>query len=146
MIFATPDFGASATLWFHLFIVWVIVLILVSIGIIRAIRLLRSESSRARRWGFSLLVVAGLIPFGCCMLPPHAVRITHGNYPLGTYPHGKIKSGMSVDEVVIALGSPHDVFKQGDEECWHYWIDSFGIQWFGVAFGPNGRVTNTYGN
>ena len=70
----------------------------------------------------------------------------YGNYPLGSYPNGKITEGMTRDEVSAVLGSPHERFTSDDEESWYYWIDSFGIGYFCVRFGPEGRVTGTHGN
>jgi hypothetical protein len=53
---------------------------------------------------------------------------------------------MSTDEVKALLGTPHERYKQGEEESWYYWIDSFDAGWFGVRFGPDGRVLSKYGN
>jgi outer membrane protein assembly factor BamE (lipoprotein component of BamABCDE complex) len=72
--------------------------------------------------------------------------LEYGNYPLGSYPNGKITQGMTKDEVEAILGSPHERFKRDDEETWYYWLDSFRIGFFGVRFGPDGHVTGTHGN
>jgi outer membrane protein assembly factor BamE (lipoprotein component of BamABCDE complex) len=53
---------------------------------------------------------------------------------------------MTRDEVAAILGSPHERFKKDDAESWYYWIDSFGVSYFGVRFGPEGRVIGTHGN
>ena len=53
---------------------------------------------------------------------------------------------MTRDEVTQTLGRPHERFSGGDGERWFYWLDSFGLGWFGLDFGPDGRVTGTYVN
>ena len=53
---------------------------------------------------------------------------------------------MSGEEVVAILGNPHERYLKNGGENWLYWIDSFGLGWFGVDFGPNGYVVRTYGN
>jgi hypothetical protein len=146
IVFATPDFGASG---YVVLVIWVVGLLtfwLVAAGVAIGLRLFRSESSRRRLCGGLLLLVSGLTPFLCCLGPSQAIRLVYGNYPIGSYPTGKIKPGMSPDEVVATLGTPHERFKQGDVERWFYWIDAYGIHWFGVDFGPDGRVGGTYGN
>jgi hypothetical protein len=146
MLFATPDFGAGAFVWGLLCLAWAVVFVMVASGIAWGTKLLRSESPKARKYGLLFVLVSGIIPLGCCLLPPVAVRITYGNYPLGSYPNGKITEGMTRDEVSTILGSPHERYRRDDEDSWYYWIDSFGIGYFGVRFGPEGRVTGTHGN
>jgi outer membrane protein assembly factor BamE (lipoprotein component of BamABCDE complex) len=89
--------------------------------------------------------VSGSIPLCCCLGPPHVIRLEYGNYPIGRFPND-IRPGMSAEEVVATLGTPHERHSRGDVDSWFYWIDSFGLGWFGVDFGPDGRVTHTYGN
>ena len=146
MLFATPDFGAGATVSGLLCLAWAVVFVLIALGIGWGSKLLRSESPKARMSGLLIVLVSGMVPVSCCLGPPHAVRIVYGNYPLGSYPNGKIKEGMTKDEVAAILGSPHERFIRADEESWYYWLDSFGIGYFGVRFGPEGRVTGTHGN
>ncbi len=69
-----------------------------------------------------------------------------GYYPIGSYPNNKIQAGMSGEEVVAILGNPHEHYLKNGGENWLYWIDSFGLGWFGVDFGPDGYVVRTYGN
>jgi hypothetical protein len=145
-IFATPDFGASATMGVCVVVVWAFVLVLVLVGLVRGIRLLGSELPKSRKRGLLLVLVSGLVPFCCWLLPPQVVRIVYGNYPLGSYPNNKINQGMTTDEVEEILGKPHKRIKADDGEHWYYWIDSFDIYWFGVRFGPEGRVIGTHGN
>jgi hypothetical protein len=142
-VLATPDFGASAKDACYLYLAWAVVLLLVAVGVLRGIRLARSGSPRARRYGVLLLLVSASVPLSGCLGPPLVVRLAYGNYPIGRYPNGKIKEGMTADEVVATLGTPHERYRQDDAERWYYWIDSFGLSWFGVAFGPDGRVEHT---
>jgi hypothetical protein len=145
MIFATPDFGTGAYLALILLIVWVVVLALVVFGILRGARLLNNGAAKDRKYGILLIVMSGLIPLLCCLGPPEVVRIVYGNYPIGQYP-SNIREGMSADEVLATLGSPHERFQENDGEHWYYWIDSFGIHWACVDFGSDGRVSHTHGN
>jgi hypothetical protein len=147
MIFATPDFGASAGISCCVFFVWAVVLVGVSFGIGWGVRLLKNQSLKVRRAGLLLVVASGLVPFLCCFGPPQVIRLVYGNYPIGSYPSNKINEGISEDEVLEILGRPHERIKRGDDgERWYYWIDSFGISWVCVRFGPEGRVTGTHGN
>ncbi len=54
---------------------------------------------------------------------------------------------MTADEVRAALGPPHEVhnYREGGGH-WYYWLDWFGIGWFAVGFGPDGRVTGSGGD
>jgi outer membrane protein assembly factor BamE (lipoprotein component of BamABCDE complex) len=84
------------------------------------------------------------VPFLCCLGPRQAFRIAYGNYPIGSYRNGKIKEGMTADEVLAILGTPHERSVQADGENWIYWIDSFTLDWYSVSFGPDGRVERTH--
>jgi hypothetical protein len=146
MIFATPDFGASGAIVLALLVVSGVALAIVVVGISWGTRLLGSGSPKARKQGVILVLGSLLLPLSCCLLPPQAIYLMYGNYPLGSYPNNKIQKGMSAAEVKALLGRPHESFKQDQEEKWYYWIDSFGMHWFGVHFGHDGRVTSTGGN
>ena len=93
-----------------------------------------------------IILASILAPVFCCVGPPHLFRLAYGSYPIGSYPNGKIKEGMSPAEVEAILGKPHDCTKFGKEERWLYWIDPYGIRWFGVHFGADQHVASTYGN
>lgn len=146
MIFATPDFGTSAAVACFVLVVWAFVLLFAGLGVVKGLRLLHTDSSRARRCGVLLLLASVLLPLSCCLGPAQLVRLSYGNYPLGSYPNGKVKEGMTADEVVATLGRPHERHKGGEGESWYYWIDSLGLYWFAVDFGPDGRVEGTHGN
>jgi outer membrane protein assembly factor BamE (lipoprotein component of BamABCDE complex) len=73
-------------------------------------------------------------------------RLNYGSYPLSGNPYGKVKEGMSADDVRAALGDPHNRETRGDDgEGWYYYQDSFQIGWFCVDFGLDGRVKGTHG-
>src|SRR5262249_55290485 len=134
VIFATPDFGAgAATIGCFLLIVWAIVLVFFLVAVARGIMLLKNNSTKSRVYGVLLILVSGIVPLSCCLGPPHVVRLCYGHYPLGSYPSDKVKEGMTTDEVLAALGPPHERDKNADGERWYYWIDSFGMYWFAVA-------------
>jgi len=146
-LFATPDFGASGAIVLLVLMVWVMVLIAVGLGIRKGCRLLHSELPAGRKHGLLLLLGCAAVPLLCWQGPPHAVRLAYGNYPLGRYPNRMIAEGMSMEEVRRVLGSPHEVVKgYEDTESWYYWIDSFGVRYFGVQFDSDGRVIVTHGN
>ena len=146
VVFATPDFGSGASIACLWLLVWAAVLVFVVVGIARGVALLQSESHVVRRRGLILLLGSASVPLFCCLAPPCGIRIVYGNYPLMSRPDGKVKEGMSTDEVTAALGTPHERFKEKDGESWYYWIDSMGINSFRVSFGPDGRVTDTWSN
>jgi hypothetical protein len=146
VIFATPDFGAGASIACVWLLTWAVVLVFVSAGVVWGAALIKSESLIVRRRGLILLLGSASAPLFCCLAPPCIVRIGYGNYPIYRRPDGKIKEGMSADEVVAVLGTPHERVKEKDGESWYYWIDSLGIDWFRVSFGPDGRVTETWSN
>ena len=143
VLFATPDFGASGIIVLFLLIAWGVVLALAVTGIILGARLLSRGSAKL---GWPLVLVSCILPIFCYVAPPYIVRLEYGNYPLGSYPDNKIEEGMSQNEVVAILGPPHERYTVSGEVRWLYYIDSFDIRWFGVAFGPDGRVEHTYGN
>jgi hypothetical protein len=146
MLFATPDSGATGIIMMlFLLVVFGTVVVLPLVGFFRGKRMLKSQSRKARRRGLLLMLASVLIPLSCCLGPSQVVRLVSGNYPIGHYPNN-ITRGMSADEVEATLGSPHQRWKRGNVDSWYYWIDSFGIYWFGVDFGPDKRVTKTYGD
>jgi hypothetical protein len=142
ILFATPDFGASAGIGCFLLFVWAVVLVLVILGLIRGGKLLGSTSCTKRRYGIAFLLLSALLPLSCWLGPSVYVRLAYGNYPLGKNPGNKIEVGMTADEVLETLGTPHT----RDEDRWYYWIDSFGLNWFRVDFGQDQRVIGTHSN
>ena len=144
VIFATPDFGASGIIALFLLIAWAVVLALAGGGLLLGARLLSRGSAKL---GWLLVLASCFLPIFCYAAPPHIVRLVYGNYPLGSYPTKHIQAGMSSrDQVQRVLGPPHERYKYTDRETWIYWIDSYGAYYCGVDFGPDGRVTSTYGN
>jgi hypothetical protein len=146
MIFATPDFGTSGSIACFLLLVWALVLAFAVWGVARGTQLLGGDSPQDKKRGILLLLVSGLVPFSCCVGPSQVIRLVYGNYPLGRYPDNKVKEGMTAEEVVAALATPHERYKEDDGESWYYWIDSWGLYWFCVRLGPDGRVISTHGN
>ena len=147
-VFAAQDFGASGIIVVLVLIAWAVVVLLAAGGVLYGLQLLQRRSSRARKVAGGLLVaVSCLLPIFCYFAPRYLVRLEYGNYPIGRYPSNQIKAGMSNSEVMAMLGPPHERYKESvDGETWIYWIDAYGTHWFGVDFGPDEHVTNTYGN
>ncbi len=145
MIFA--DFGAGGAIICALFVVGLLVVAVASLGCLRAVRLIRSKSLERKSLGLLLLLMCVSLPFSCCVVPRYHFQATHGSPPLGKYPSGVVKEGMTADEVRAALGNPHEVhdYPEGGGH-WYYWLDWFSIDWFGVLFGPDGRVTASGGS
>ena len=146
MIFATPDFGTSASLASCLCFVWIAVLALVAVGIGCGIKLVNNGSAKARVYGLVIVAGCGMVPICCCLLPAHLTKMEYGNYPLGSYPNNKIEEGMTKDEVAAILGTPHNKVEEDDGDRWYYWIDSFGIHWCCVRFDRESRVSGMHGN
>lgn len=145
MPFATPDFGAGATVLGVLALIWLAVLVGVLGGAIRAVILIRRGSSAARRTGIILLLVIAAVPLSCCFGPSLLFRLNYGSFPLSGNPYARVKDKMSPDEVRVALGNPHNREKRDDGEHWYYYQDSFQIGWFCVDFDPDGLVKGTHG-
>jgi hypothetical protein len=85
MIFATPDFGASAGLGCFLLVVWAFVLVLAMLGVAKGVRLLHPGSPWGRRYGVLLLLASGLVPLSCCVGPSQladAARVAYRAYGL----------------------------------------------------------------
>ena len=147
MIFATPDFGAGAAAMMFICIIWMGVIAFAILGLTFGVKLCKSDKPQSKRYGLVLVLVSGIVPLCCWLLPAQVVRMTSGNYPLGEYPNKKIEQGMTRDEVESILGNPHERMDGGvGEGSWYYWIDSFGIRYFRVHFGPEGLVESTSGN
>jgi outer membrane protein assembly factor BamE (lipoprotein component of BamABCDE complex) len=147
VIFATPDWAAGYVMQ-RLLIISAVVLAISAIGILLGVRLLSGKLSTGRKFAGGLLLLGGcLFPFICYFATtPAEVRLENGTHPLESYPSGKIQQGMSRDDVKAILGPPQQRDANHDRETWMYLIDPYGEHWFGVDFGPDGRVTHTYGN
>ncbi len=146
IVFAAANWAAGYALQ-RLLIISAVILAVSAVGVILGARLLRSKSSTARKCTGGLLLLGScLLPIFCYFARPDAVRLDNGTHPLGSYPGNKIREGMSGDEVKAILGPPHQRNKNNDRETWIYWTESYGGYWVGVDFGPDGRVTNLYGN
>ena len=143
VVFASADFGASGVIYVCLAVAWVLVFAVCLVGLLKGSRLLRTGSDKARKYGIFLILFSGAIPLFCCLIPPHAVRVVYGNYPLGDRPKDVIKNGISTAEVESLLGRPHERYREPSGEDWCYWIDTFGGSSFHVRFDPDGRVLST---
>ena len=146
MLFATPDFGAGACIFGLVLLAWAVALILVFVGLSCGAGLVGKGSAKARKWGIILMGVSGLVPLACWLGPSQAVRISYGNYPIANSYKGKIHKGMTAEEVVKILGTPHEKYPRDRGESWYYYLDSFGIGWFCVQVGPDGKVSWTHEN
>jgi hypothetical protein len=143
VLFATPDFGATGFVILVLLGVGAVILLLAAIGFMVGMTKYGETGSKA---GCVLSLVSLLFPMICYFAPGLVFRLQYGHFPLGAYPSGKIEKGMTPGEVQAILGLPQRREKLRGEESWFYDLDSFGVYWFGVDFGPDGRVRNTYGN
>jgi hypothetical protein len=147
LIFATPDFGAGGMIVLILGGVGLVV-VCITILCIRQGMLFLQRPAPARKWPGVVLILSGLLlPICCCSGPSVLFRLRHETPPLGRYPNGVIREGMSPDEVRARLGVPHQVF-EGDPErvTFLYWLDAIELSWLMVSFGPNGKVANTAGD
>jgi hypothetical protein len=158
--FATPNFAAGGTIFRFVLIAWVdgtgmmfvlavwaVVLACFVVGIIFGARLLRRGSAML---GWLLVLVSCLLPIFCYVAPPHLFRLAYGSYPLGDRDPslcGGIKEGMSRDEVQAILGPPHRrSLNANREETWTYFWEWYGVGFYAVKFGPDGRVRTVLQN
>ena len=125
---------------------FVAIVVLSLVGIRVGGRLRRRESARSQRGGTALVAVCCLVPFAAYYGPSLYTRVTLGRFPLGCYPYGVIREGMTRDEVQTRLGTPNDRYECNEEERWLYSIDALGADYFCVAFRADGRVKRTCGN
>jgi hypothetical protein len=145
-LYAAPDFGAGGVV-LVLFGISLAVLGICIAGIARGVVLLRRQPP-ARRWSGVVLIVAGLLlPVCCCTGPSALFRLHHRTPPLGSYPNGVIKEGMTADEVRASLGEPHQINDRYPQRVtWLYWLDAIELEWFMVSFGSDGKVDHTGGS
>jgi hypothetical protein len=146
VIFASPDFGAAGVIALVVLGAYAFALVCAMIGVAGGVVLVRTRARRAKILGVVLLIAGASLPFTCWFGPSQVFRIEYGNYPLGRYPNGKIHNGMTRDDVLAILGTPHETHNRGDEETWMYYLDSFGMGWFAVYFDINGHVYSQGGN
>jgi hypothetical protein len=146
VIFAAPDFGAGGMVVLILLGVGLAVLGISVAAIVRGGVLLRRPP--AGRWSGRVLILAGLLlPVCCCTAPSVLFRLHHDTPPLGRYPSGVVKEGMSPDEVRALLGTPHQVNDRDPRGVtWLFWLDAIKLDWFMVIFGPDGKVNWTAGS
>ena len=143
-LFATPDFGAGATIAGCAMLVYLAAFGLALVASLRGLWLLTGgPSPRARKWGIALTAAGCLIPCFCCLAPLCVVGVTTGNFQTWGYVDGKVSVGMSREDVAARLGKPHEHYADDDGESWYYYADSLGVGYTCVRFGPDGRVTRT---
>ena len=144
VVFGTPDFGATAFVILFWLVVWIIILSLSLVGAVCATVWLHKGTAKSKRYGLILILTCACVPLTCWLGPPHAVRLVFGNYPIGRYPSpSEITRGMTSEDVLTKLGKPHEYYKDAEGESWFYWLDSYGIMWFGVYFYADGTVKGT---
>lgn len=144
--FATPDFGAGASILGLLALIWVAVILSAVGGILWGVWLLGRGTAQSRRKGLVVLLVSALVPLSCGLGPSVVFRLTYGRFPLSGDPRIRVSEGMSAERVRALLGEPHERTNRPDGEGWYYYQDSYGIYWFCVDFGLDRRVKGTHGH
>jgi hypothetical protein len=146
MIFAAPDFGAGRMVLLILLGIWLAILAASVLSLLRGVLLLRRPSTR--KWTGVLLILTGLLLAWCCCSGPSVLfRLHHDTPPLGHYPNGVVKVGMSPDEVRSLLGAPHQIDDSDSRRVkWLYWLDAIELDWFMVTFDPDDKVDHTGGS
>lgn len=140
MLFASPDFGASAAVDLFLLIFWPAMAAAVIFGILKGAQLCVSDKRRMRR-GVAIIVASLALPIASYFAPRVFMRIACGNFPVGEELEERVNSGMSMAEVQAVLGPPHDrvVYRDGSE--WDtYWMDALCRRFFVVRYDRNHRV------
>ncbi|MCE9560601.1 MAG: outer membrane protein assembly factor BamE [Planctomycetes bacterium] len=146
MLFANGVEGsATGSAGCCLFVAWGIVFFFSALLFKSSRQFVGKDKPAAKQARVALLVVSGLIPLSCCVLPPVAIRILYGNFPVGGVFH-KVHEGMTKDEVLATLGPPHSRYEDVDRPRWYYWSDSYGLNYESVWFGPDGSVESISGN
>ncbi len=133
MLFATPDFGAGATVFGFIIIVGLVTVAITVVGILWAMALLKRGSRTAKSCGLFLLVVS-VLPVTYCLAPNILARWKYGRFLLLTDPSVSIAKGMSMEEVKAIVGDPHEHFPGYQGESWFYYVAPFGFGWWGIDF------------
>src|SRR5262245_22418405 len=135
MLFASPDFGAGATVMGVICGIGFVVLVVGIIAVVRGLILITRQPPDYRWRGLVFILAGVLLPISCCSAPSIMFRVNHDTPPLGSYPNGVIQEGMTPDDVRGLLGNPHQVYEQDPQRVtWLYWIDRYEIGWFMVTF------------
>lgn len=120
--------------------VWAMVLCFAGIGFLWSCRFRDTDSPGWRNVRITVMVLSGLIPLSCCVLPPVWFRTQFGSFPTGNI-SSKVHKGMTKEEVLTVLGPPHRQYPDDEPQGWYYYNDSYGLSAESVWFGPDGRVT-----
>jgi hypothetical protein len=147
MLFATPDFGAGAAVYFSGVALWLTLRLFCCVGIVAGIVLCRRTSKKSTRAiGVTLIVDSCFLLVVCWYAPSYLFCRTYGSFPLDIWPN-EIREGMSTAEVEAICGRPpHERRMRNNNEHWVYYMDPYSAGWCAIDFGPDGRVTNRYGN
>jgi hypothetical protein len=146
--FATPDFGAGAGAAACLGFIWLLVIVVTIFGLWRGSTIWAGTNPKARATGVAVMVATLMLPLSCCFGPSLFVRLTTGNFPVDRSSFRNLDHGMSADEVRETLGTPHSIREGhgGQGETWYYWTDAFGLGYFRVQFGSDGRLDGVSSN
>ncbi len=147
MLFATPDFGASAFVEFALLIFWFVVAVACITGLFIGIgpRFRQSGFPWIGKTGRNIVLDCCLIPVVCYFTPRFVVRAFSGNFPVSRADADKVDEGTTRAQVRAMLGPPQVVEDINGGKSDVYWLDSFGIRYLGVDYGDDNRVSNTWG-
>jgi hypothetical protein len=147
VLFASPDFGAGGAAMLVLSGIGLAVLGASAAAIARGMTLVRRPPPDRSWWGLVFILGGVLLPVSCCSAPSVLFRLSHDTPPLGRYPNGVIREGMSPDDVRALLGNPHQVNDRDPQRVtWLYWLDAFELGWFMVTFSADGKVDHTGGS
>jgi outer membrane protein assembly factor BamE (lipoprotein component of BamABCDE complex) len=87
-----------------------------------------------------VLLLALMIFPGCCVVPEVVFCCIHGSGTAQVDP-GKVRLGMSRDDVLELFGRPHNTTNlDGSRESWTYYTHWIGYDYISIQFDEGDRV------
>lgn len=140
ILFATPDFGASATMAAYMFFGYCLIfLICGTFSLCGYLIRRRAKTRTGKRVGAAMVILFSLIPLGSCIVPDFKFRARYGSFP--RLPNtSALKKGMTKEEVIKIAGKPHEIYPiYANDDQWNYYGDPFAASDLYIIFNKEGR-------